>query len=172
MGFLLDALIDMRLKKNDKVEYTTRTAGLSRLPIQPGEKGDCLWLPNGLALAYPELRREMIEETGKDEMVYKGIYGTPQRIYGAKAVENLSQALARIVVTDIAVRVRRETSSLPFLSTHDSLDYVVPEGDAAALDAELERQFSLRPSWAADLPLASEGGWGRTLALAERGAND
>lgn len=42
--------------------------------------------------------------------------------------ENVSQALARIIVTDIAVQMKHVTGWVPFLSTHDSLDYCVPEG--------------------------------------------
>jgi hypothetical protein len=98
-------------------------------------------------------------------------YGTRSRIYGAKGVENISQALARIVITDVAVRVKRLTGYHPFLSTNDSLDYCVPEAEAEAMDEHLEYEFTITPEWAEGLPLASEGGFGKTLLDAEKGVN-
>lgn len=129
---------------------------------------DALFLPNGLCITYPNLRYERNPADQKFEMVYDDPYGGWRKIYGAKCTENISQALARIVVTDIAVRTYELTGYHPFLSTHDSLDYCVPESDVAWWDNHLEREFSVRPSWAPDLPLASEGGWGRTLLAAEQ----
>jgi len=85
--------------------------------------------------------------------------------------ENISQALSRIIVTDIAVRMQAKTGYRPFLSTHDSLDLCVPEKDAEAIDQELARQFAYVPDWAEGLPLASSGGWGRNLTAAEREDN-
>jgi hypothetical protein len=74
-------------------------------------------------------------------------------------------------VTDVAVRVKRLTGFHPFLSTHDSLDYCVPESDAAAMDEHLKYEFTVTPTWADGLPLSSEGGYGKTLLDAERGTN-
>jgi hypothetical protein len=79
--------------------------------------------------------------------------------------------LARIVVTDIMLHVDRDTGHRPFMSTYDSHDYIVPESEARDFDAVLERAFAVAPTWAPDLPLASEGGWGRTLLEAEKGVN-
>lgn len=134
---------------------------------------EAVWLPNGMPIAYPGLKREARTLAGNTIIkgfAYKGPYKTKQ-IYGGKLTENVTQALARIVVMDIAVRVQAETGYHPFLSTHDSLDYVVPEEEASWWDGYLDREFARRPAWAPDLPLASEGGWGRTLADAEHGAN-
>jgi hypothetical protein len=144
----------------------TITSHATNLPISVGF--DSLWLPNNLAIAYPQLHRNKED----NEYRYKGANEGWVRIYGAKVVENVSQALARIIVTDIACRVFEETRFHPFLSTHDSLDLCVPYEDAEAVDAELTRQFALAPAWAPGLPLASEGGWGKNLADAERGTND
>jgi hypothetical protein len=123
---------------------------------------DAVWLPNGMAVAYPDLRFD--QGVG---IHYSGPYGQRKRMFGGKFVENMCQALCRIIVTDIAVRVYYATGRLPFLTTHDSLDYHIPERDVAAFDTLLAAEFAKRPSWAPGLPLASEGGWGRTLAIAE-----
>ena len=134
---------------------------------------DALWLPNGMPIAYPRLRREdrLLPNGNRNTgYMYDGPY-KPKHIYGGKLVENVTQALARIVVMDIAIRVQHETGFHPFLSTHDSLDYVVPEDEAAWWDGYLAAEFARVPTWAMGLPLASEGGWGPNLADAEHGMN-
>ena len=131
------------------------------IPLQ-----EALSLPNGMRIEYPQLRRG---DHGLE-------YWDPSRkfwphIYGAKAVENVCQALARIVVMDVAVRVWDAFGYHPFLTTHDSLDYCVPEAQAPSFDVFLEQEFATVPRWAEGLPLASEGGWGWSLAEAEKGVN-
>lgn len=137
--------------------------------IKPGF--DSLWWPNGMCIAYPNIRYERDPSQNSMQIVYDDPYGGWRKIYGGKVTENISQALARIVVTDSAVRIYDLTGRHPFLSTHDSLDYCVPESEADWWNTELERQFAIRPQWGPDLPLASEGGWGRTLEAAERQEN-
>ena len=129
-----------------------------------------IWLPNGMAIQYPNLRYEARPNSLKKETLYDTPQGTTN-IFGGKVTENCDQALSRIVVTDIARRVVHQTSYEPFLSTHDSLDYCVPEHQVRDFDALLEYEFSISPTWAPNLPLASEGGWGRSLLDAERMLN-
>ena len=140
---------------------------VERLPVMPGYQS--IILPNGMKISYPGLTH--YRSGVGDDLFYNSPYGGQVKLYGAKATENVSQALARIIVTDSAVRMHQLTGYHPFLSTHDSLDYCVPTSDAEDLDAELERQFAIRPGWALDLPLASEGGWGVTLHDAEQRVN-
>jgi hypothetical protein len=128
-------------------------------------------LPSGLALRYPELGTTLDPIAGRPSITYRGPRGERKKLYGAKLIENITQALARIVVTDILCRVHHETGYRPFMGTYDSWDYCVPEDKVAELDAVLLREFCRPPVWAADLPLASEGGWGRTLLDAEKGVN-
>lgn len=138
------------------------------LPVEPGF--DALWLPNQMCIAYPNLRWE--RSPNGTEMFYDDPYGGARKIYGAKCTQNICEGLGRIIVTDIAVRLFDLTGRHPFLSTHDSLDYCVPLSEVEWWDAKLESEFSVVPEWARGLPLASEGGWGRTLLAAERMANE
>jgi DNA polymerase len=131
---------------------------------------EAIWLPNGLPLNYRNLRKQVITNT-RSEMVYDDPYDTPRKLFGGKITENLCQALARIVITEIMTRVKASSDSVPFLTTHDSLDYCVPEDEAEAMDALLEAEFARAPVWAPGLPLASEGGWGSSLKLAEDKVN-
>lgn len=146
-------------------------------PIPPAHlpvvtvQGDSVGLPNGLAIRYPNLREQpSTRATGGTDIVYDGPYGS-KRIYGPKLVENICQALARIVITDVMLRVSCATGLYPFMSTYDSLDYVCRESEVRDFDRLLEAEFAVAPSWATGLPLASEGGWGKTLLEAERGVN-
>ena len=130
---------------------------------------DSIVLPSGLKICYPDIQRSTTYDEA--EIFYRDAYGGATKLYGAKVVENVSQALSRIIITDIMVRVYAETGYRPFMTTHDSLDYCAPVGDAEVLDQVLEYQFSIVPDWAQGLPLASEGGWGVTLRNAERMVN-
>jgi DNA polymerase len=132
---------------------------------------ECVYLPNGMAISYPDLKEEPDDGVWGRKTTYRGVFGGPRKIYGAKFIENITQGLARIVVTDIMLHVDRDTGHRPFMSTYDSHDYIVPESEARDFDAVLERAFAVAPTWAPDLPLASEGGWGRTLLEAEKGVN-
>lgn len=144
-------------------------------PIPCIEVGhEALWMPNGMCIAYPDIKRETRRGPSgqmETEVSYADPYGGRRHLYGAKVVENVSQGLSRIIVTDAISRVAWDTGYHPFLSTHDSLDYCVPESEAEAMDARLEREFRIRPWWAPTLPLASEGGFGKTMLDAEKAVN-
>jgi hypothetical protein len=132
---------------------------------------DAIRLPNGLAIQYPDLRQHM-NDKGEYEFIYDAhMEHATKKIYGAKMAENITQALTRIMLTDVARRVQHETGFRPFMSTYDSHDYIVPEDQALPFDRYLEAQFARPPAWLPDVPLASEGGWGRNLLEAEKGAN-
>jgi DNA polymerase len=150
--------------------HVSQISNLPALPVVV--EGDGFFtLPNGLYIQYPKLRREYDPTTGSDQTVYTSAKGGDIKIYGAKVIENVTQGLARIVITDIMVRVFNQTGYHPALTTYDSLDYVVPETDVDAFNTILETEFALCPEWAPGLPLASEGGYGKSLLDAEKALN-
>lgn len=153
---------------------TSAEARVQRANVLPVVTYDAraLWLPNGMAIQYPNLRRDGRNPPGpfRDEILYDTPQG-PTNIYGGKVTENVDQSLSRIVVTDIIDRVHTHTGYQPFLSTYDSIDYCVPVHEAAAFDEYLEGEFKIPPPWMPTLPLASEGGFGITLADAEHAVN-
>lgn len=165
-GGIVNKVIE--LAGRETLNRTMPTPG-PHIPIECGP--DCVYLPNGMYLSYPELHWERNEEGGS-QAFYKNTYGGWAKLYGAKFIENLSQALSRIIMTDIAVRVFNDTGYHPFLSTHDSLDYCVPESEVEQWDKKLEYEFSVVPAWAEGLPLASEGGWGFDMLQAEQQFNN
>ena len=82
------------------------------------------------------------------------------RIWGGTITENVIQFLARIVLTDAWLKVRREFAARAgcyvVTSTHDELVCCVPLADKGwALDM-LGTALVTVPEWAPDLPLAAE----------------
>jgi DNA polymerase len=103
-------------------------------------------LPNGTWLDWSELRYD-----GKD--YYRG----DQKVWGGLVVENLIQALGRVLMAEIMVRVKNLYPEYKLiLTTHDDLVYLVPEEDKKALE-RIGEQFKIPPTWAPNLPLSYDG---------------
>lgn len=119
------------------------------------EKGRII-LPSGLDLTYHDL----YQADGNWLFTYGGKI---KRLYGGALMENISQALARIVIMDAMIRVRQRLDKHGIrlaLQVHDELVYVVEERLAPTVKQILLEEMNRRPSWAPDLPLASEAGIG------------
>lgn len=117
-------------------------------------------LPNGLYLKYPNIRAED-KADGKVEYFYdtkKGKATIPTRIYGGKLVENVCQALARIVIGEQMVAVSQRY--IPVLTVHDAIASLARVEEAEEAQAFIEQCMRKRPVWAPDLPLNCEAGWG------------
>lgn len=116
--------------------------------------GQSIVLPNGLALHYPDLR---IGAEG--EFSYQG-RNSRVKVYGGLLVENVTQALARIIVSDQMLEVSKRGYRIASM-THDEMLVVVPEAQAEVALAEILQTMSTPPSWAADLPVSAEGDFSR-----------
>jgi DNA polymerase I-like protein with 3'-5' exonuclease and polymerase domains len=126
-----------------------------------GKRG--ILLPNGLYLKYPNLRRRMSEETGDVEYVYdtkKGKTTVPNHIYGGKVVENVCQALARIIIGEQMLMIAKKYRVV--MTVHDAIACIVPEKEADRAKEFVEICMRLRPKWAPDLPLNCEAGYGKS----------
>ena len=124
------------------------------------EGEDGILLPNGLYLRYPNLR--LIEnEEGKSELVYdtkKGKAIIPNRIYGGKVIENVCQALARIVIGEQMLMVAKKYRVV--MTVHDAIACVVPTEQVQNAVEYVELCMRLRPKWGMELPLNCEAGYG------------
>ena len=127
-------------------------------------------LPNGTMIRYPNLRKNA------DGYEYDGRYG-PVKIYGGKMVENIVQALARIVVFDqmakIDIELRKNDNPdadrryKVALTVHDEVVSVVPTPAAKwCLDFMLD-VMKIPPKWCSDLPVSCEGDIGKNYADAK-----
>jgi len=120
------------------------------IPVPEG-----LQTPRGM-IRYPSIRKEYSETFDRDEVVYG--YGRNRRtIYGGKMVENIVQHLARCVIADNALAVRRRTGLLPALMVHDELVYVVPKEDAKSTLDTVQNIMRTPPLWWPELVTWSEG---------------
>jgi DNA polymerase bacteriophage-type len=133
-------------------------------PIQwgPLEVHYCkIRLPNGNWLYYRNLRKVYDQKTGRIETIYdRG--QIPTKLYGAKLVENVIQALAFVHIAEVAMKVKFETKGLllPAHQVHDELIYVENEHLAAQIATYVIQEISRPPAWMPDAPLAAEAGIG------------
>ena len=114
-------------------------------------------LPNNLRIRYPNLRRA--EKDGKSQIVYDSRRGEIS-IWGGGVVENIVQALARIIVGTQMVEINDKYRVA--LTVHDAAVVVVEE---YKVDKALEVITGLMfkpPTWANGLPVACEAKAGAT----------
>ncbi|CAB4189725.1 bifunctional 3'-5' exonuclease/DNA polymerase [uncultured Caudovirales phage] len=138
--------------------YSFGRNGLLQVDGQEGIR-----LPNRMFLRYPNLRNQRNEETGKQEYVYdtkKGRSTITTRIYASKVIENVCQALARIIIGEQMLRINRKYPVV--MTVHDSIVALVPEGEAELAKEYMEMAMRIRPDWALELPLNCEVGYGPT----------
>jgi len=124
---------------------------------------DGVRLPNGLYIRYPNMRRYIDEEGEKVEIVYdtkKGKQVVANRIYGGKMIENVCQALARIIIGEQMLMVAKKYKVV--MTVHDAIACIVPEHEVETAKEYVELCMRLRPKWAPALPLNCEAGYGRS----------
>lgn len=117
-------------------------------------------LPSGLHIQYPDLRRVSEERTVGDSRlgwVYTS-KGITTKVYGGLVTENICQAVARCVIGEQMLRVRKRYPVV--LTVHDAIACIAPIEEAKEAQQYVEDCMSWRPKWAPDLPLACESGVG------------
>jgi hypothetical protein len=130
-------------------------------------------LPSGLSLRYADPKSGIDPDTGYTEFRYR--YGKFwHRIYGAKLLENIVQALARIVVMNAALRIRDRglhtvnPGDYRFrLQAHDELVFVVKKINLDSAKKIILEEMRRRPSWAPDAPIDAELGFGANYGEAK-----
>jgi DNA polymerase len=136
---------------------------LGRNGVLQIEGEDGIRLPNGLYIRYPNLRMYQSEDSEKAELVYdtkKGKAVIPNRIYGGKLIENVCQALARIIIGEQMLMVAKKYKVV--MTVHDAIASIVPEHEVETAKEYIELCMRLRPKWARELPLNCEAGYGKS----------
>ncbi len=113
-------------------------------------------LPNGLLIRYTDLT-ETVTDRGS-EFSYATRTGRT-RVYGGKVVENITQALARIIIGDQMIAIAKRYR--PVLTVHDSIVCCVPDADTESAREYIETCMRKTPAWADDLPVTCESGVGK-----------
>jgi len=116
---------------------------------------ETIWLPNGMSLKYPELRKVMGDK-GWDEWSYKS-GDMRKKIYGGLLCENLVQALARIVVAWQMLQINKKFRVV--MTTHDEAVALPKTREAEFCFKLMTKTMSTPPSWCPDIPLNCEGGF-------------
>ena len=114
-------------------------------------------LPNGLMIRYPNLRYDTEEE--KSQYKYKSRRGEIS-IWGGAVVENVVQALARIVVGEQMLAINERYRVV--LTVHDAAVIIVPEVERERAMEFIIEKMSTPPDWAKTLPVACEAKWGHS----------
>ena len=117
-------------------------------------------LPNGLYLKYPNLRLTTGTK-GRPEFLYdqrRGRATIPNRLYGGKLVENVCQALARIIIGEQMLMIAR--SQKVAMTVHDAVGIIAPTEQAPEARALVEQCMRIQPKWATGLPLNCESKMG------------
>lgn len=126
--------------------------------------GSKIELPNGMELVYHNLR--WVSNESYEGWMYD-FGGVSRTLWGGKVVENITQALARIVITDAMRTIRKELSLLTSMQAHDELVFSVPAIRAQYYADAVSAIMIRRPWWAPDLPIAVEAKFGPTYGDAK-----
>lgn len=132
-------------------------------------------LPNGMCLHYPDLQRT------EGELGWEYTYsvrGMRKRVYGPYMTENITQALARVVVCEQMLAIRdalnRRTAKLKdhrcrrvVHFVHDEVVVIVPEEEKEITMKMMELIMSCPPKWAPTMPVSCEAGGGKTYGDAK-----
>ena len=109
-------------------------------------------LPNGMPICYPQLERDSYHN-GRQRV----------KIYGAKAVENGAQSLARIVMTTAELRLAKHGLHA-VMSVHDELVFCVKEKHAELIAAVVKSVMEQPVKWMPKLPVLAEVQIGRAYS--------
>lgn len=148
-----NVLFQMVMKRlNGKTDdYSTFIEGVLEYDEQT------IWMPNGLGLHYPGLKGEWDEERG---VMYDFSYRSNAeyaRIYGGLLTENITQALARVIVAEQMLEIADKWRVVGM--AHDEIICVAPKNRADECLEDMTVAMRRPPFWAPDLPLSSEGGY-------------
>jgi DNA polymerase len=110
-------------------------------------------LPNGLRIRYKNLRNE------DNKIVYDSRKGRVS-IWGGAMVENVVQALARIIVGEQMLKINKRYR--PVLTVHDAAVIIAPKNELNEALAFITQVMSTPPSWAEGLPVACEAKHGES----------
>ena len=123
-------------------------------------------LPSGMPITYDGLnvKRTTDEKTGKSQTEWT--YGENKtKLYGGKVTNNVTQGVARCVMTDGMLR----TSKRYFVAgtVHDEQIVVVPDTEVEEAKTWVLAQMTMEPSYLPGIPLDADGGAHRRYGLAK-----
>ena len=119
-------------------------------------------LPSGMRLLYPQLQIER-DAKGRPQWTY-GVDKT--KLYAGKVTNNVTQGVARCVMTDGMLRVAKR---YPIAGTvHDELIAVVPDAEVEDAKTWVLAQMVMEPRYMPGIPLNADVGAHRRYGLAKK----
>ena len=112
---------------------------------------NALKLPNEMYLQYPQLRYN------NGDFVYDSGRNGITRTHGPRLVENIIQALARIVITEQMLAIQKLPEVDVALTVHDEIIAIGPDTNADETLATIMAIMKQPPVWCTELPLDAEG---------------
>lgn len=158
------AIVNTYRLKNHRIVAGWRTCGQIIEDMAAGKQGsygplnweaNTIWLPNGMALKYPDLRKQQGDK-GWNEWTYQS-GAMHKKIYSGLINENIIQALARIIVMWQMLQVSKKYKVV--MTTHDEFVCCVKTAQAEKCLAFMSKWMTTAPDWCSDLALNSEGGF-------------
>jgi DNA polymerase len=175
-----DRIVRLYRQKNHKIVSLWNRSGNAlndmvcgnngQLTASIGYTAEGIVLPNKLMIKYPALQRDadgysyIGDARAFRKLTVQRLSGQATgdidwvRIYGGKVVENVTQAVARIVVSEQMARIGQRYKVV--LQVHDEVVVICPEDEVSECRAFMEEVMSTPPTWAPDLPVACESGSG------------
>jgi hypothetical protein len=120
-------------------------------------EANTIWLPNGMALKYPDLQKAMGEKGWPEWSYASTLKGVPirKKIYSGLLNENIVQALARIIVMWQMLQASKKYRVV--MTTHDEFACIAKNAQADKCFAFMTYWMKTAPEWCWDIPLNSEG---------------
>ena len=171
-----DRIVRLYRQKNHKIVSLWHRAGDMLNQMVCGQSGNLtdllafseegISLPSGLAIKYPLLRRledgyaYVANARSYKKVIVKRVAGGAvdfadwTRIYGGKVVENVTQAVARIVVSEQMAKIGQRYKVV--LQVHDEVVILCDEDEGAEAREFMRQVMSTPPDWACDLPVSCD----------------
>jgi DNA polymerase len=111
-----------------------------------------IYLPNGAWLNYTTLEYDTEWQAWKIKSRQGWV-----KLYGGKLVENVVQALARVVLSQAMLRIEALGYKIA-TTTHDEVVIAVDGDEAPTAFERCKTEMERAPSWLPELPVKAEGG--------------
>lgn len=172
-------VVDIYRESRPKVKLLWKRGGEALKYISKGVEGvpvdprgivrtckDGVVLPNGLKILFPHLQydKKTNGEWGGEWSFWNG--KMREGIFDAKFIENVVQALARVIVVEQSRLAARELGSWVH-SVHDEAVLIAPEFEAPYVLERLLWHMRQPLDWCKTLPLNSEGGFHKRYGQAK-----
>ena len=140
-------------RMNDMVNFMAQAKGVQIREWGPVKfMQNRILLPNGMYIHYPQLGLD----PASLRTAYRSRTGAFVSTWGGSIVENISQALARIIISTIELTIWRVAKLEAVMQVHDELVYVVPDKHVEKVKQLIKIVASRRVDWMPELPIACE----------------